>query len=42
MKKELRKMVIELRNNKDSDFLSKNSQVITEKLLSMECIKKLM
>ena len=40
MKKELRKMVIELRNNKDSDFLSKNSQVITEKLLSMECIKK--
>ena len=40
MKKEFRKMVIELRSNKDSDFLSKNSQVITEKLLSMECIKK--
>ena len=40
MKKEFRKMVIELRSNKDSDFLSLNSQVITEKLLFMECIKK--
>jgi len=40
MKKEFRKMVIGLRSNKDSDFISRNSQVITEKLLSMECIKE--
>lgn len=39
MKKDFRKKVIEYRNNKDTDFISTNSQKITEKLLSMKCIK---
>ena len=39
MKKDFRKKVIEYRNNKDTDFISTNSQKITEKLLSMNCIK---
>ena len=38
MKKDFRKKVIEYRNNKDTDFISTNSQKITEKLLSMNCI----
>ena len=39
MKKDFRKKIIEYRNNKDTDFISKNSQIITEKLLLMDCIK---
>lgn len=39
MKKDFRKKVIEYRNNKDTDFISTNSKKITEKLLSMNCIK---
>ncbi len=39
MKKDFRKKIIKHRNNKNTDFISKNSQIITEKLLSMECIK---
>ena len=40
MKKDFRKKVIESRKNKDANFIYINSQSITEKLLSMECIKK--
>ena len=40
MKKDFRKQVIESRKNKDSEFISINSQIITEKLLSMDCIKQ--
>ena len=32
MKKDFRKKIIEYRNNKETDFISKNSQIITEKL----------
>lgn len=39
MKKDFRKKVIEYRNNKDTNFISTNSQKITEKLLSMNCVK---
>ena len=39
MKKDFRKKVIEYRNNKDTDFISTNSKKITEKLLSVNCIK---
>lgn len=39
MKKDFRKKVIEYRRSKDDDFISKNSQAITEKLLSMDCIR---
>ena len=39
MKKDFRKQVIESRKNKDSEFISINSQIITEKLLSMDCIQ---
>lgn len=40
MKKDFRKKVIESRKSKNDDFISVNSQIITEKLLSMNCIKK--
>ena len=40
MKKDFRKQVIESRKNKDSEFISINSQIITEKLLSMNCIQQ--
>ena len=40
MKKDFRKQVIESRKNKDSEFISINSQIITEKLLSMDCIQQ--
>ena len=40
MKKDFRKKVIEFRKNKDSNFISKNSQIIVEKLLSTDYIKK--
>lgn len=38
MKKEFRKKVIHTRNSKSSDFISKNSAIITDKLLKMDCI----
>lgn len=40
MKKEFRKKVIADRKAKDKDFIEKNSDIITEKLLQMDCIKK--
>ena len=40
MKNDFRKQVIESRKNKDSEFISINSQIITEKLLSMDCIQQ--
>ena len=40
MKKDFRKQVIESRKNKDSEFISINSQIITEKLLSMDCLQQ--
>ena len=40
MKKEFRKNVILDRKNKDSEFISKKSAIITEKLLSLDCIKE--
>ena len=40
MKKDFRKQVIESRKNKDSEFISINSQIITEKLLSMNSIQQ--
>lgn len=39
MKKEFRKNVIDLRKKKDKDFIKRNSDIITEKLLELECIK---
>ena len=39
MKKEFRKKVIAARQAKDKDFIEKNSDIITEKLLQMDCIK---
>ncbi len=39
MKKEFRKKVISLRKEKDSDFIKHNSDIITEKLLQLDCIK---
>ena len=39
MKKEFRKKVIADRKAKDKDFIEKNSDIITEKLLQMDCIK---
>ena len=38
--KEFRKKVIAARQAKDKDFIEKNSDIITEKLLQMDCIKK--
>ena len=40
MKKDFRKQLIESRKNKDSEFISINSQIITEKLLSMDCLQQ--
>lgn len=40
MKTDFRKKVIDDRKKQDTNFISKNSQIITDKLLSMECIKK--
>ncbi|MGL5311680.1 MAG: 5-formyltetrahydrofolate cyclo-ligase [Peptostreptococcaceae bacterium] len=39
MKKEFRKKVIDIRKNQSPEFISKNSSIITDKLLSMDCIK---
>ena len=39
MKKEFRKKVIAERKAKDKEFIAKNSDIITEKLLQMDCIK---
>ncbi|WP_455539757.1 5-formyltetrahydrofolate cyclo-ligase [Terrisporobacter sp.] len=39
MKKEFRKKVIALRKEKDLDFIKYNSEIITDKLLQMDCIK---
>lgn len=39
MKKEFRKKVINNRKNITQNLLSKNSSIITEKLLSLECIR---
>ncbi len=39
MKNDFRKQVIESRKNKDTKFIFLNSEIITEKLLSMDCIK---
>lgn len=39
MKKEFRSKVISNRKNQSPDFISKHSSIITEKLISMECIK---
>ena len=39
MKKEFRKKVLAERKTKDKDFIEKNSDIITEKLLQMDCIK---
>ena len=39
MKKEFRKNVINLRKEKDSKFIKQNSDIITYKLLNMDCIK---
>ena len=39
MKKDFRKKVIDGRKNQSPEFISKNSSIITEKLLSMDCIK---
>lgn len=40
MKKEFRKKVISERKNQSSEFIFKNSSIITEKLLQMDCIKE--
>lgn len=40
MKKEFRKKIISLRNEKDLDFIKQNSNLITEKVLQLDCIKK--
>ena len=39
MKKEFRKKVINLRKEKDKDFIKHNSDKITDKLLNLDCIK---
>lgn len=39
MKKEFRKKVISDRKNQSPEFISKNSSIITQKLLSLDCIK---
>ena len=39
MKKEFRKKVINLRKDKDKDFIKHNSDIITDKLLNLDCIK---
>lgn len=39
MKKEFRKKIISLRNEKGKDFIRHNSDLITEKLLQLDCIK---
>ena len=39
MKKEFRKNVIALRKEKDLDFIKHNSDIITDKLLNLDCIK---
>lgn len=39
MKKDFRKKVINDRKKQSPEFISKNSSIITEKLLSMDCIK---
>lgn len=39
MKKDFRKNVIANRKKQSSEFISQNSSIITEKLLSMDCIK---
>ena len=39
MKKEFRKKVISLRKEKDKNFIKHNSDIITEKLLQLDCIK---
>ena len=39
MKKEFRKKVINLRKEKDKDFIKHNSDIITDKLLNLDCIK---
>lgn len=39
MKKEFRKNVITDRKKQNLEFISKNSSIITEKVLSMDCIK---
>ena len=39
MKKEFRKKVINLRSEKDKDFIRHNSDIITDKLLQLNCIK---
>ena len=38
-KKEFRKKVINLRKDKDKDFIKHNSDIITDKLLNLDCIK---
>ena len=40
MKKEFRKKVISERKNQTSEFINKNSSIITEKILEMDCIKE--
>ena len=39
MKKVFRKKVINLRKEKDKDFIKHNSDIITDKLLNLDCIK---
>ncbi|MEG0856096.1 MAG: 5-formyltetrahydrofolate cyclo-ligase [Terrisporobacter sp.] len=39
MKKEFRKKVISLRKEKSFDFIKHNSDIITDKLLEMNCVK---
>ena len=39
MKKEFRKKVISLRKTQQPDFIKKNSDIIKDKLLQMDCIK---
>ena len=39
MKKEFRKKVINLRKEKDKDFIKHNSDITTDKLLNLDCIK---
>lgn len=39
MKKDFRKNVINLRKEKGTDFIKQNSDIITEKLLQLDCIK---
>lgn len=40
MKKDFRKKVISNRKEQSSEFISRNSSIITEKLLQMDCIKE--